>query len=103
MVFDAPIFDEPDVVTGNSLNQRLGRVQLAQGNPEVVRIVESVEKIAVEGVDVDKAREAVDGGRQALGEGFGGVFDLARIEGADSADLEACTNLRGKSPLSAHS
>jgi hypothetical protein len=69
----------------------------------VVRIVESVQKIAVERVDIDEAREAVDGGRQTLGESLGRVFDLARIESADSADLEAGTNLRRKSPLSAHS
>jgi hypothetical protein len=60
----------------------------------VVCIVEGVEQIAVERVDVDQAREGIDGLREALGEGLGGVLDLARVEGSDAADLEACTNLR---------
>lgn len=52
-------------------------------------------------MDVLKAREALDRGRKALGEGLGGIFDFAGVEGADTADLEASTNLRGKTPLTA--
>ena len=88
------ILEQTDVVTCDGLDQRLGRRQLAEGNAEVVCIVEGVEQIAVERVDVDQAREGIDGLREALGEGLGGVLDLARVEGSDTADLEACTNLR---------
>lgn len=69
----------------------------------MVGIVEGIQKIAVERVDVCEAREAVNCRGQALGESLGRVFDLAGVESSDSADLEACANLCGKSPLSAHS
>lgn len=101
-MWHAPIFDKPDIVTSDGFNQRFCGAQLSQSDPEVVCIVQSVQKVAMERVDVGKAREAVDGGRQSLGEGLGGVLDFARVEGTDSADFEARANLRGKSPLSAH-
>ena len=88
------ILQETDVVTGNSLDQRFGGRELTKSNAEVVCIVEGVEQIAVERVDVLQAREGVDRLREALGEGLGGVLDLAGVEGSDTADLEACTNLR---------
>lgn len=97
----APIFDKSDIVTSDSLNQRLGSVELTKGNPEVVGIVESVEEIAMERVNVLEARETVDGGGQTLGEGLGGVLDFTGVESSYSADLEAGTNLCRKSPLSA--
>jgi len=55
----------------------------------------------MERVDVRQAREGLDGLGQALGKGLGGVFDFTGVEGADSANLEASANLRGKSSLSA--
>jgi hypothetical protein len=45
-------------------------------------------------VDVLEARKRLDGGREALGEGLGGVFDLARVESSNSAYLEPRANLR---------
>ena len=60
----------------------------------MVCIVQGVEQIAVERVDVLQAREGVDSLCEALGEGLGGVFDLTGVEGSDTADLKACTNLR---------
>lgn len=88
------VLEKTNIVTGDSLNQRLGGRQLTKSNTEVVRIVEGVEQIAVERVDINKAGEGFDRLREALGEGLGGVLDLASIEGSDTADLEASTNLR---------
>lgn len=48
----------------------------------------------MERVDVLQAGESIDRLREALGEGLGGVLDLTGVEGSDTADLEACTNLR---------
>jgi hypothetical protein len=97
----APIFQQAHIVAGHGLNQRLGRVQLSQSDPEVIRIVQSVQQITVERVDVGQAGEGLDGLGQALGKSLGCVFDFAGVEGTDSADLEASANLRGKSSLSA--
>lgn len=55
----------------------------------------------MERVDVLEAGEAVDGGRQALGEGLGCILDFAGVEGADTADLEAGTDLGRKTSLAA--
>lgn len=63
----------------------------------MVRIVQGVEEIAVERVDIRKARESLDGGVEALGKGFGRVLDFSRVEGSNSADLETRTNLRRQS------
>jgi hypothetical protein len=69
-------------------------------------------------VDILETGEGFDGGRQALGEGLGGVLDFASagmqlenrsrimdslcsLEGSYTANLEASSNLRGKSPLTA--
>jgi hypothetical protein len=68
---------------------------------DILCIVEGVEQIAVERMNVDEAREALDRGLEALGESLCCVFDLAGIEGADTADLEASANLRGKTSLAA--
>lgn len=66
----------------------------------MVCIVKSVQKIAVERVDILETGEAIDGGGNALGEGLGSVFDFSRVESPDTTDLEARTNLRRKSALS---
>lgn len=58
----------------------LGRRQLAEGDPEVVGIVEGVEKILVERVDVLEAREALEDGAELFREGFLGELDLTRVE-----------------------
>lgn len=55
----------------------------------------------MERVDVDQAREALDRGRESFCEGFGRVLDFTGVESADTADLEACSNLRGKTSLAA--
>jgi hypothetical protein len=44
-------------------------------------------------MDILQTREGIDRLREALGEGLGSVLDLTGIEGSDTADLEACTNL----------
>lgn len=53
----------------------------------------------MERVDVGEARESLDGGGEALGKGFGGVLDFSRVEGSDTADLEAGTDLLKMSAL----
>lgn len=66
----------------------------------MVCIVQSVEQIAVERVDIDEARECLDCARKALGKSFGCVLYFARVESANSTDLEARADLRRKAPLS---
>jgi hypothetical protein len=88
------VLQETNVVTGDGLDQRLGGRQLTKRDAEVVCIVEGVEQIAVERVDILQAGEGIDRLCEALGEGLGGVLDLTGVEGSDTADLEACTNLR---------
>lgn len=88
------VLQKTDIVTGDSLNQRLGSRQLSEGDTEMVRIVESVEQIAVERVNVLQTREGIDCLREALGESLGSILDLTCVESSDTADLEACTNLR---------
>lgn len=53
----------------------------------------------MERVDVCQAWEGFNRGGKALGEGFGGVLDFARVESSDSADLETRPNLCGKASL----
>jgi len=65
----------------------------------VVRIVECVEQIAVERVDICETGEGLDCGGESLAEGLGGVLDFSRVEGSDTADLEAGTDLLKMSAL----
>lgn len=91
------VLEKAHVVARNCLDQRLCSRKLTESNSEVVRIVQGVEEIAVERVDIRKARESLDGGVEALGKGFGRVLDFSRVEGSNSADLETRTNLRRQS------
>jgi len=61
--------------------------QLTEGDPEMVGIVKGVEQIFVERVDILKTRETVKDGRELLGKGLCGVFDLANVEGYHASDL----------------
>lgn len=54
--------------------------QLAEGDAEVVGIVEGVEKILVERMDVLKSWETVENERDLLAEGLLCKLDLAGIE-----------------------
>lgn len=75
------ILQQTHVVARDSLDQVLGGGDLAQGNAEVVGIVESIEQILVEGVDVLELGEALEDGLDFLGESLAGVLDFARVEG----------------------
>ena len=71
------IFEKTDVVASDGFDERFGGVQLAESNTEMVRIVESVEQVAVERVDVLEAREGRDGGGQSLSKRLGRILDFS--------------------------
>lgn len=62
------ILEQTNVISGDGLNQMLGRRQLTESNSEVVGIVERVEQILVERVDVGETRESVEDGCELLDE-----------------------------------
>lgn len=93
------VLEQAHVVAGDGLDQVLCGGQLAQGDLEVVGIVEGVEQVLVEGVDVLQAREAVEDLGELLREGLLRELDLARVETPDTADLEARSDLGGKPSL----
>jgi hypothetical protein len=94
------IFEKADVVASDSLDKGFGGVQLTESDAEMVRIVQSVEQIAVERVDVLEAWEGRDGGGQPLGKRLRRIFDFSSVKRSNTADLEAGTDLSGKAPLS---
>lgn len=53
---------------------------MSQCNPEMVCIVEGIEKVFVERMNVLKSRKSVKNGCELFGKGFGGVFDLANVK-----------------------
>jgi hypothetical protein len=71
------IFEKADVVASDSLDKGFGGVQLTESDAEMVRIVQSVEQIAVERVDVLEAREGRDGGGQPLGKRLRRILDFS--------------------------
>lgn len=77
------VFDEADVVTSDLLNKMLRSRELAEGDAEVVGVVEGVHEGAVEGVDVLETGEGLEDGTQFLGEGLLGELDLAEVEVCD--------------------
>lgn len=77
------VLEEADVVAGDGLDQVLGGRQLAEGDAEVVGIVEGVEQVLVERVDVLETGEGLEDGAQLLGEGLLGELDLAGVEGCE--------------------
>jgi hypothetical protein len=87
------VLQQAHIVTRDCFDERLGGVELPKRNPEVVRIVERVQQIAVERVDILEARKRLDSGGEALSEGLCSKLDLARVESSDSADLEPRANL----------
>lgn len=88
------VLQKTNVVARDGLDESFRSRELTKSNSEVIRIVEGVEQIAMERMDICQARESLDGGGETFGEGFGGVLDFTSVKGADSADLEACANLR---------
>lgn len=74
------VLDETDIVTGDLLDQVLGGRELAEGDPEVVRVVEGVHEGAVEGVDVLETGEGLEDRAELLGEGLLRELDLAQVE-----------------------
>jgi len=79
-----PVFNQAHMIPRHSLNQRLRPCQFTQGYPEVVRIVESVHEIAVEGVAVVEFGEAINRGIELFDELFGCEFYFSRVEVADT-------------------
>jgi hypothetical protein len=53
---------------------------LAQGDFEVVSVVEGVHEIAMERMDVLESREAIEDGLELLGERLRGVLDFPGVE-----------------------
>lgn len=94
------ILEQAHVITRDCLNQGLGCGELTKSNPEVIRIVERVQQITMERMDICKAGEGLNGGGEALGEGFGGVLDFSGIKSTNSANLEASSNLNEVSTIS---
>jgi hypothetical protein len=74
------VLEKTDIVSGNGLDQVLGRGELAESNAEVVGIVESVEKILVERMNVLQPWEALEDGAEFFGECFLGKLDLAGVK-----------------------
>lgn len=87
------IFEQTNIVARNCLYERLCCGKLAKSDSEVVRIIQSVEQVAMEGMDVLKAREGLDGLRESFGKRFGRVLDLTSVESSDTADLEPGADL----------
>ncbi|GKT59111.1 conserved hypothetical protein [Colletotrichum tofieldiae] len=91
------ILEKANVVSGDGLDEVLGGGQLAEGDLEVVGVVEGVDQVLVEGVDVVEARERLDDLAELLADGLLGELDLAGVEAADSRDLETGSDL-GRQP-----
>ena len=121
------VLDETDIVAGYCLDQVLGCGKLAEGDAEVVCIVEGVEQILVERVDVGETGESIEDGLNLLGKRFfisvsfsfalvvlrrscvvarssqanPSSFELQeKVPTSDSRNLETCSDLSRQSSLS---
>lgn len=74
------VFEEAYVVSGDSLDQSLGRRYGTESYSEVVGIVQGVEKILVERMNVLQPWKAVEDGLELFAECFGGKLDLSCVE-----------------------
>lgn len=74
------IFEEADIISRHDFYEMLCGRQLSESYPEVVRIVEGVQEVFVEGVDVLQAGEAIQDEGKFLGESFLRKLDLSGIE-----------------------
>ena len=74
------ILDQPNIVSGNSLDQVFGGRELAESDAEMVGIVEGIEKIFVERMDVLKSGKTLENGTKFLGEGLLRKLDLSGVE-----------------------
>jgi len=74
------ILEQADEIARHDFDQMLRRRQLAQGNPEMIGIIEGVEEILVERMNILQTWEAVEDQGQLLAEGLLGKLDLASIE-----------------------
>lgn len=74
------IFQESNVISGDGLDEMLCSRKLAEGDSEVVRIVQSIQKIFVERMNVLEAWEAIEDHRQLLRECLLCVLHLSGIE-----------------------
>ena len=53
------VFEEADIIAGDDFDKVLCGGKLAEGDPKMVGVVESVEEILMERVDILESREAV--------------------------------------------
>jgi len=77
----------------------LGRGYLAEGNPEMIRIVERVHQILVEWMNVLQSREAIENGQELFTESLLRKFHLSGIKCSYATNFKPRADLRGKSSL----
>lgn len=92
------ILEKADIISGDGLDQVLGRRHLAEGDSEMVGIVEGVEQILVERMDILQSGKALEDGAKLLREGLLGELDLTGVEGCEDcvSDGEARTKRPGR-------
>jgi hypothetical protein len=95
------ILEQAHVISGDGLNKMFCGGQLTEGNTEVVRIVECVQKILVEWMDVLQSWKSIKNQRDLLAESLLRELDLSCVKISDSTDLETSTNLRRQTSLGA--
>lgn len=64
------IFEKPNIISRNSLDQSLCGGQCTEGYPEVIGIVEGIEEIFVERMNILQSWEAIENGLKLFAECF---------------------------------
>lgn len=75
------VLEQANVVPGYGLNQVLSRRHLAEGDAEVVGIVEGIDQVFVKRMDVLQARKTLEYGAKLFRKGLLGKLDLSGIKG----------------------
>mmetsp|Transcript_25357 Transcript_25357/g.59748 ORF Transcript_25357/g.59748 Transcript_25357/m.59748 type:complete len:390 (+) Transcript_25357:1345-2514(+) len=81
------VFDHPNHVPSDLIDERTSRVELSQSEFVVIPVVQGVAKIGIEGMDVVEPRKVGQDGCQSLGNCLLSKFDLPHVEGTDSGNL----------------
>ena len=95
------VFEKADIVSRDSFDQMFGRRQLAQSNPEMVCIVECIEKVLVKGMYILQTGEPIENECNFFCEGLLCVSDFSCIKSSYSTDFESRSDLSGEASLGA--
>ena len=93
------VLEQAHVIVRNAVTNRLGLVDVTEGQLVMITVVEDVHEIRVERVDIVQLGETIDNCGKFLTDCLLHELDLTHVKLADAVDFETLADLRGRLAL----